>query len=76
MHVELDERRAAAHLLGRDTHALLGPDRVSELLARWTEDTQHELSQLLKADYDASWPEATERRRELLDALTVGLRED
>lgn len=71
---DYDQRRSAAHLLGRHTRALLGDERTGELLARWTLEAQQELSIHLKADFDASWPTAATRHREIVAALTAGLR--
>lgn len=63
---------AAAHLLGIDVAATIGPARLTDLLARWPGDVRL-LIRELELRGGPSWPSETERRRDLLDALTRGL---
>lgn len=63
---------AAAHLLGIDVAATIGPARLTDLLARWPGDVGL-LIRELELRGGPAWPRETERRRDLLDALTRGL---
>ena len=64
---------SAAHLLGRDVAATIGRDRVAELLSRWPGD--HELLvRELTLRGGPAWPQDLDRRRNILDALTRGLK--
>jgi predicted nucleotidyltransferase len=63
---------AAAHLLGTDIAATIGPARLTELLARWPGDAELLVRELVLRGGPA-WPRDPQRRRTLLDALTRGL---
>jgi len=65
---------AAARLLGADVVATLGSERTEELLARWPGDTKLLVSELRFVGAPPTWPRETERRRDLIDALTRGPR--
>jgi len=67
-----DVPAAAAHLLGADIAAVIGPERLTELLARWPGNVGL-LIRELNLYGGAAWPSEPERRRKLLDALTRGL---
>lgn len=69
---EVDVRCAAARLLGLDVAELLGPQRQSELLARWPGNSAL-LSSSLRMRGSPTWSAASARRQELVDALTRGL---
>jgi predicted nucleotidyltransferase len=70
---ELDVPRAAARLLGDDLAATIGPDRTAELLDRWPGDIDMLVGSFsLRAGPD--WPGEKDRRRDIIDALTHGLR--
>jgi predicted nucleotidyltransferase len=63
---------AAAHLLGTDVTATIGPRRRDELLARWPGDADL-LVRELRLHGSPSWPSDAQRRSALIDALTRGL---
>lgn len=67
-----DVQRAAANLLGVDVAGLIGPQRLSELLARWPGDTAL-LTRSLQIRGASGWPVEFGRRQEILDALSRGL---
>lgn len=69
-----DLPRAAAGLLGLDVASTIGPERTSELLARWPGDAQT-LVRELQFSGGPLWPGDHDRRRELVEALTAGLRD-
>jgi predicted nucleotidyltransferase len=69
-----DLPRAAARLLGVDVARTLGQVRTSELLDRWPGDA-HTLIRELQFTGGQVWPGDHSRRRELIEALTTGLRE-
>jgi predicted nucleotidyltransferase len=69
---QMDIPLTAARLLGIDIASTIGTERLAELLARWPGDASLLTSELrLRSGPD--WPRGTERRRDLLDALTRGL---
>jgi predicted nucleotidyltransferase len=68
----LDLPLAAAHLLGTDVTATIGPRRRDELLARWPGDTDL-LVRELRLHGSPNWPSDARRRSALIDALTRGL---
>lgn len=68
----VDLQLASAHLLGIDVAALIGPARLADLLARWPGNVNL-LIRELELRGGPAWPSRTERRRDLLDALTRGL---
>lgn len=63
---------ASAHLLGRDIASTVGEARLAELLERWPGD--YELLVREFAFTGGSWPASTERRKQIIAALTRGLR--
>jgi predicted nucleotidyltransferase len=70
---EADFPRAAARLLGEDVSVILGPERLTELIERWP----GELDMLVRnftMNTGPRWLEQELRRREVIDALTRGLR--
>jgi predicted nucleotidyltransferase len=67
----LDLPLAAAHLLGTDVTATIGPRRRDELLARWPGDTDL-LVRELRLHGSPNWPSDARRRSALIDALTRG----
>jgi len=69
---DTDVPLAAAHLLGADISATIGPARLAELLARWPGDAELLVRELVLRGGRA-WPRELQRRRALLDALTRGL---
>lgn len=69
---ELDLARAAAHLLGIDTAAEIGADRMNELRARWPDEGSKLAPDLIIRS--GLHPDTSlERRTELAAALTRGL---
>jgi hypothetical protein len=64
---------AAAHLLGVDVATTLGPRRMSEL-GRWPGDAKLLIRDLGFAGGPQAWRRNRERRRDLLTALTLGLK--
>ncbi|MFI7587997.1 hypothetical protein ACIB24_13075 [Spongisporangium articulatum] len=69
---EADVERAAARLLGSDVSTVLGPERVAELMHRWPGDLEM-LVHNFTATFMPPWLSRSERRREIVDALTRGL---
>ena len=69
---QADVQRAAANLLGVDVAALIGPQRLSELLARWPGDAAL-LTRSLQVRGAPGWPSESGRRQELVGALSRGL---
>lgn len=69
---ELDVPRAAAHVLGRDVAALVGPQRITEQMDRWPGDLDM-LARNFTMSTGPRWLEQENRRREVIDALTRGL---
>lgn len=67
-----DVQRAAANLLGVDVAGLIGPKRLSELLARWPGDAAL-LTRSLQIRGASGWPAELGRRQELVGALSRGL---
>lgn len=67
-----DIQRAAANLLGVDVADLIGPHRLSELLARWPGDAVL-LTRSLQIRGASRWPADLPRRQEILEALHCGL---
>lgn len=67
-----DVQRAAANLLGVDVAGLIGPQRLSELLARWPGDAAL-LTRSLQIRGASGWPAELGRRQELVGALSRGL---
>ena len=69
---EVDVPRAATRLLGTDVAAVVGPERISELIERWPGDLD-----MLVRNFTMSTgprrPEEENRRHEVIDALTRGL---
>ncbi len=63
---------AAAHLLGADVAATVGPARLAELLGRWPGDAEL-LIRGMELRGGPAWPRDSQRRRGLVDALTRGL---
>lgn len=59
-------------MLGTEVAQLIGPQRLSELLARWPGDASL-LNRYLTLRGNPGWPSDPSRRQELLDALTRGL---
>ena len=71
---EVDFPRAAARMLGNDVADLVGPERLTELLARWPGD----LDMLVRNFHIRTgprWLDHQPRRLEVIDALTRGLAE-
>ena len=68
----VDVPRAAAHLLGTDIATTIGDARLAELLPRWPGDSDLLVRELALRGGPA-WPHDSQRRRNLLDALTRGL---
>jgi predicted nucleotidyltransferase len=69
---EADVSRAAARLLGRDVSAMLGPERIRELIERWPGDLDM-LVRNFTLRTGPPWLLQQGRRREAIDALTRGL---
>ena len=72
---EADVPLASARLLGLDVTSSIGPERTNEMLKRWPGDIS-----LLVREFQLrggpTWPGTPDRRRDLVDALTRGLREE
>ena len=68
----VDVPLAGAHLLGTDIAATIGDTRLAELLPRWPGDRDL-LVRELELRGGPAWPHDSQRRRNLLDALTRGL---
>jgi hypothetical protein len=64
---------SAAHVLGHDVAATIGRERVAELLARWPGDRELLVRELTLRGGPA-WPQDLDRRRDVLDALTRGVK--
>jgi predicted nucleotidyltransferase len=64
---------SAAHLLGRDVAETIGRERVAELLSRWPGDRELLVRELTLRGGPA-WPQDLDRRRNIVDALTRGLK--
>src|SRR5699024_806946 len=71
---EADLPLAAAQLLGTDVATLLGPARAAELLSRWPGNITLLITEL-ELRGGRAWPKTTQRRHEILNALTRGLHE-
>lgn len=69
----VDVPLAAAHLLGVDIATVIGPDRTSELLARWP-GPENLLARDLVVRDGPGGPPSLARRSDLVAALTRGLR--
>jgi predicted nucleotidyltransferase len=69
---QMDIPLAAARLLGIDIASTIGTERLAELLARWPGDADL-LTRELRLRSGPNWPREAGRRRDLLDALTLGL---
>lgn len=69
---EVDLPRAAARLLGRDVSAIVGPERITELIERWPGDLDM-LVRNFALSTGPRWLAQEHRRREVIDALTRGL---
>jgi predicted nucleotidyltransferase len=69
---EADVPRAAARLLARDVSAMVGPDRLNELIQRWPGDFDM-LVRNFTLKTGPQWLTQEDRRREVVDALTRGL---
>lgn len=70
---EVDLSASAAHLLGQDIRALLGPERHSELYARWPDAHRALLISELALPVEAQWPRDRRRRSEIVAAMESGL---
>lgn len=70
---EADVPRAAAHLLGLDIASTIGPERTAEMLDRWPGDIKL-LTREFQLRGGPNWPGAADRRKDLIDGLTRGLR--
>jgi len=68
----VDVPLAGAHLLGTDIATTIGDARLAELLPRWPGDSEL-LVRELELRGGPAWPHDSQRRRNLLDALTRGL---
>ncbi|WP_220138317.1 hypothetical protein [Nocardioides massiliensis] len=70
---EMDLSASAAHLLGQDIRALLGPERHNELRARWPDARRALLISELTLPVEAQWPRDHRRRSEIVAAMESGL---
>ena len=68
----VDVPLASAHLLGTDIATTIGHARLVELLSRWPGERDL-LVRELELRGGPAWPHDSQRRRDLLDALTRGL---
>lgn len=72
---DMDTRQSGAFLLGVDVARLLGPERVAELVDRWSGRSRNDLA--VEFDIDSAvaiWPRDLDRRNEILGALEDGWR--
>lgn len=69
---QVDVQRAAARLLGADIAQTIGPKRLGELLDRWPGDLDL-LARSFGLRGGPPWPGGSQRRGELIDALTRGI---
>ena len=70
---DVDPVRGALHLLGQDVAALIGPDRLRELEARWPGGSGTLLLSELNLSTSPNWPSDLQLRRERLNAFENGL---
>ncbi|MFD6855971.1 hypothetical protein ACFWCF_01275 [Rhodococcus sp. NPDC060090] len=74
---EFDENRALAYLLGEDVAATVGSQRLDELATRWPGPHDDALVQHMNIDTaPLVWSPDIHRRKELIDALALGLSEN
>ena len=74
--VEFDYPVAAAKLLGKDTIAIIGPERASELRPLWDELDLDELAKAFGDETLPGWPTDRATRRDVVGGLTAGLLEE
>jgi predicted nucleotidyltransferase len=74
LNADMNVRRAAATLLGRDVAAEIGPGPARALSDRWPSHVRRRLDHEYGHEAIPNWPTDLAQRAEIIDALATGLR--